>query len=63
MDSPKRGVSYRLPEDLIRLVNDEAAAEGRERTSGRIHNPSAIVERALRAYFDAKQKPRRASSK
>lgn len=52
--SGKRSVSYRLPVDLIRAVNDEAAAEGRERTMGRVFNPSAVVERILRAYFDAK---------
>jgi hypothetical protein len=54
--SPKRSVSYRLPIDLIRAVNDEATAEGRERTSGRVFNPSTVVERILRAYFDAKPK-------
>lgn len=54
----KRNVGYRLPVDLIRLVENEAIAEGRDQ-SGRAFNPSAVVERILRAYFDAK-KPRRA---
>ncbi|HEY0383422.1 MAG TPA: hypothetical protein VGC72_14605 [Candidatus Elarobacter sp.] len=54
----KRNVGYRLPVDLIRLVENEAIAEGRERESGRAFNPSAVVERILREYFDAK-KPRR----
>jgi hypothetical protein len=54
----KRNVGYRLPVDLIRMVENEAIAEGRDRQSGRAFNPSAVVERVLRDYFDAK-KPRR----
>ena len=54
----KRNVGYRLPVDLIRMVENESIAEGRDRQSGRAFNPSAVVERILRAYFDAK-KPRR----
>jgi hypothetical protein len=57
MESEKRSVSYRLPVDLIRLVNDAAQAEGQDKTSGRVFNPSAIVERILRAHFD--KQPRR----
>jgi hypothetical protein len=56
MDSEKRSVSYRLPVDLVRMVNDAAQEEGREKTSGRVFNPSAVVERALRAYFDKQPK-------
>ncbi len=59
----KRTQSYRLPVDLIRAVSEEAAEEGKHRTSGRVHNPSAVVERILRAYFDAKPKPGRAPRK
>ena len=55
----KRNVGYRLTVDLIRMIETEAIAEGRDRESGRAFNPSAVVERVLRAYFDAK-KPRRA---
>ncbi len=54
----KRNVGYRLPVDLIRMIENEAVAEGRDRQSGRAFNPSAVVERVLRDYFDAK-KPRR----
>ncbi|HEV2641974.1 MAG TPA: hypothetical protein VGT98_04680 [Candidatus Elarobacter sp.] len=54
----KRNVGYRLPVDLIRMIENEAIAEGRDRQSGRAFNPSAVVERVLRDYFDAK-KPRR----
>lgn len=56
MESEKRSVSYRLPVDLIRLVNDAAQEDGREKTSGRVFNPSAVVERALRVYFDKQPK-------
>ena len=59
MEPEKRSASYRLPVDLIRAVNDEAAEEGRHRTSGRVHNPSAVVERILREYFARKARPRR----
>jgi len=54
----KRNVGYRLPVDLIRMIENEAIAEGRDRQSGRAFNPSAVVERVLKDYFDAK-KPRR----
>jgi hypothetical protein len=53
----KRSVSYRLPVDLVRAVNDAAQAEGREKNAGRVFNPSAVVERILRAHFD--KQPRR----
>ena len=54
----KKTTGYRLPVDLIRMIENEAIAEGRDRQSGRAFNPSAVVERILRAYFDSK-KPRR----
>jgi hypothetical protein len=54
VDSEKRSASYRLPLRLIRAVEEEAITEGRERKSGRVFNPSAVVERILHAYFDAK---------
>jgi hypothetical protein len=44
---------------LIRAVSEEAAEEGRHRTSGRVHNPSAVVERILRDYFTRKAKGRK----
>jgi hypothetical protein len=37
--------------DLIRAVDQAALAEGQGRTSGRMFNPSAIVERALREHL------------
>lgn len=52
----KRTISYRLPVDLIEAVADDAKEEGRERTSGRMFNPSAVVERILRGYYDGKPK-------
>jgi hypothetical protein len=52
----KRTISYRLPVDLIERVADDAKDEGRERTSGRMFNPSAVVERILRDYYDGKPK-------
>jgi hypothetical protein len=54
VDTEKRSVSYRLPADLIRSIEEEAITEGRERQSGRAFNPSAVVERVLRAYFAGK---------
>jgi hypothetical protein len=42
--------------DLIERVADDAKDEGRERTSGRMFNPSAVVERILREYYDGKPK-------
>jgi hypothetical protein len=56
MDSEKRSVSYRLPVDLVRAVNDAAQEEGRDKASGRVFNPSAVVERILRAHFDKQPK-------
>ena len=52
----KRTISYRLPVDLIDAVAAEAMDDARGRTSGRMYNPSAVVERILRAHFDAKPK-------
>jgi hypothetical protein len=49
--------TYRLPVDLIQAVDQAALAEGQGRTSGRMFNPSAIVERALREYL-AKRPPK-----
>ncbi len=46
-------MSYRLPVDLVRAVNDAAQAEGREKNAGRVFNPSAVVERILRAHFES----------
>lgn len=46
-----RSKTYRLPVDLIQAVDQAALAEGQGRTSGRMFNPSAIVELALRDYF------------
>lgn len=54
----KRTISYRLPVDLIERVADDAKDEGRERTSGRMFNPSAVVERILRDYYDGKPSKR-----
>lgn len=57
-----RSKTYRLPVDLIRAVDQAALAEGQGRTSGRMFNPSAIVERALREYLERAgqvDKPRR----
>jgi hypothetical protein len=59
MESEKQSVSYRLPVDLIRAVQDEAIEQGREQRMGRAFNPSAVVERILRAHFDAKPKRER----
>ncbi len=55
----KRSVSYRLPVDLVRAVNDAAQADGREKDAGRVFNPSAVVERILRAHFDGQRKVER----
>jgi len=56
MESEKRNVSYRLPANLIRAVEEDAIEEGRARQSGRAFNPSAVVERILRAHYAAKPK-------
>jgi hypothetical protein len=55
----KRNAGYRLPVDLIRLIENEAIAEGRDRESGRAFNPSAVVERILRSYFESKKSSRK----
>ncbi len=47
-------MSYRLPPDLIKAIEEEAISDGRERQSGRAFNPSAVVERILSAYFQTK---------
>jgi hypothetical protein len=56
MESEKRSVSYRLPADLIRAIEEEAIEEGRARQSGRAFNPSSVVERILRVHYAAKPK-------
>ena len=59
MESEKRSVSYRLPVDLIRMINEESIVEGRAISSGRVFNPSSLVERILREYFARKPPGRR----
>jgi hypothetical protein len=59
MGSEKRNVSYRLPVDLIRAVEEEAIEEGRTRQSGLVFKPSSVVERILRAHYAAKPKRER----
>jgi len=49
--------------DVIELVEEEAIADGRGRQSGRVFNPSATIERILRAYFASKPRGRRTSGK
>jgi hypothetical protein len=58
----KRRITFYLPPDLIEAVYEEAIEAGRGVKSGRAFNPSAVVERVLRAHFEAKLK-RRAASK
>jgi hypothetical protein len=54
---PKRQrISYYLPPDLVEAVNAEALADAPHVTAGRVFNPSAVVERALRSYFDRQPK-------
>ncbi len=61
---PKRQrISYYLPPDLVEAVNAEALADAPHVTSGRVFNPSAVVERALRAYFGTKQTRNRGEGK
>ena len=54
MPNANRAANYRLPEDLIQRVKQEALEHGMAAGTGRAYNPSAVVERVLRAYFDAK---------
>lgn len=56
MGSGNKGVNLRLPEELIRLIQQEAVEHGHQAESGRFYNPSAVVERILRAYFDGRAK-------
>ena len=44
---------------LIKLVEEEAIVEGRSKQSGRVFNPSSIVERILKSHFDAKPEIKR----
>jgi hypothetical protein len=50
----KRAVNFRLPIDLLSLLEDEAIADGRGREEGRVYSPSATLERILRQYFAGK---------
>jgi hypothetical protein len=60
VDNPKRRrISYYLPPDLVEAVNAEAIADAAHITSGRMFNPSAVVERILRAHYE--KKPKKAS--
>lgn len=52
----KKSVQFRLPLDLLKRIEEDAMAEGRERQSGRAYNPSAVVERIIREYYDARPK-------
>ena len=47
------------PGDLVEAVNAEALADAPHVKAGRVFNPSAVVERALRAYFDRSQRRNR----
>ena len=53
--SDNKAAGYRLPPNLIDRVKREAMEEGMAAGTGRAYNPSAVVERILRAYFEAKQ--------
>jgi hypothetical protein len=54
---PKRQrISYYLPPDLVEAVNAEALADAPHVTSGRVFNPSAVVERILRAHYEKQPK-------
>jgi hypothetical protein len=57
----KKSVQFRLPLDLLKRIEEDAMAEGRERQSGRAYNPSAVVERIIREYYDARPKRPRLS--
>jgi hypothetical protein len=57
MATDNKGVNFRLPADLLKRIRQEAMEEGLAVESGRIYNPSAVVERILRAYFAKKQTP------
>jgi hypothetical protein len=52
----RRRISYYLPADLVEAVNAEAIEAAQHVTSGRMFNPSAVVERILRAHYDKKPK-------
>lgn len=55
MPSDNRPMNFRLSSDLVQALRQEAMEEGLTVVKGRAYNPSAIVERILRAYFDAKR--------
>jgi hypothetical protein len=46
---------------LLRRIEEDAIAEGRDRESGRAYNPSAVVERIIREYYEARPKRPRLS--
>lgn len=54
LPTEKRTLTLRLPLDLLDALEEEAIAEGRGRTHGRVYSPSATVERILRLYFEGK---------
>jgi hypothetical protein len=55
MPSENKATNFRLSPDLVRAIKQEAINEGLSAEMGRTYNPSAVVERILRAYFDAKK--------
>ncbi len=54
MPSDNKPTNFRLSPDLVQSLRQEAMEEGLTVVKGRAYNPSAIVERILRAYFEAK---------
>ena len=54
----KRALTVRLPEDLMRLLEEESILDGRSRLSGRVYSPSATLQRILRSYFEAARRSR-----
>ena len=55
-DPDKEAVTFRIPRGLLALLRAEAMEEGSAKQSGRVYNPSATLERILRAYFATKPK-------
>jgi hypothetical protein len=56
MVEKRKRISYYLPPDLIEAVNAEALEAAPHVTSGRVFNPSGVVERILREHYDRKAK-------
>ena len=58
--SEREAVTFRIARDVLNLLRNEAMEEGTNRSTGRVYNPSATLDRILREHYakKLKNKPR-----